>query len=51
MHDHHYLDAEGMPSRHRTIQVIEALVDDVDRVRVGQACAPLRWPSVTGIDE
>jgi hypothetical protein len=31
VHDHHYLDARGMPSRHETLQVIEATVDGLDR--------------------
>jgi len=32
LHDHHYLGADGLPVRHRVIQVIEAIVDGVDRV-------------------
>jgi hypothetical protein len=32
LHDHHYLGRDGVPARHRTIQVIEALADGVDRV-------------------
>jgi hypothetical protein len=32
LHDHHYLGPDGLPARHRTIQVIEALVDDLDRI-------------------
>lgn len=32
LHDHHYLGPDGLPARHRVIQVIEALVDGVDRV-------------------
>jgi hypothetical protein len=55
LHDHHYLDADGMPSRHRTIQVIESLVDDLDRVpyrtdtnavtiEVGMGCNGLAGP-------
>jgi hypothetical protein len=31
LHDHHYLGPDGMPARHRVIQVIEAIADDVDR--------------------
>lgn len=27
VHEHHYLGPDGLPSRHRTLQVIEALVD------------------------
>ena len=32
LHDHHYLGQDGLPVRHRVIQVIEAIVDGVDRV-------------------
>jgi hypothetical protein len=32
LHDHHYLGPDGLPQRHRVIQVIEAIVDGVDRV-------------------
>jgi hypothetical protein len=32
LHDHHYLGPDGLPVRHRVIQVIEALVDGLDRV-------------------
>src|SRR6201997_153694 len=32
LHDHHYLGPDGLPVRHRVIQVIEALADGVDRV-------------------
>jgi len=32
LHDHHYLGPDGLPERHRVIHVVEALVDDVDRV-------------------
>jgi hypothetical protein len=32
LHDHHYLGPDGLPVRHRVIQVIEAIVDGVDRV-------------------
>jgi hypothetical protein len=31
VHDHHYLDAHGVPYRHETLQVIEATVDGLDR--------------------
>lgn len=31
VHEHHYLGADGLPSRHRTLQVIEALVDGLSR--------------------
>jgi hypothetical protein len=33
LHDHHYLGSDGLPARHRTLQVVEALTDGVDRVR------------------
>jgi hypothetical protein len=32
LHDHHYLGPDGLPVRHRVIQVIEALADGVDRM-------------------
>jgi hypothetical protein len=32
LHDHHYLGPDGLPVRHRVIHVIEALVDELDRV-------------------
>lgn len=32
LHDHHYLGPDGLPERHRVIQVIEAIVDGVDRL-------------------
>jgi hypothetical protein len=32
LHDHHYLGPDGLPVKHRVIQVIEAIVDGVDRV-------------------
>jgi hypothetical protein len=55
MHDHHYLGPDGFPARHRTIQVIEALADGVDRipyradttavsVEIGQGCSGLSGP-------
>lgn len=31
VHEHHYLGADGLPSKHRTLQVIEALVDGLAR--------------------
>jgi hypothetical protein len=34
MHDHHYLGPDGMPVKHRVIHVIEAIVDDVDRIPI-----------------
>jgi len=34
MHDHHYVGPDGMPVKHRVIQVIEAIVDDVDRIPI-----------------
>ena len=32
LHDHHYLGPDGLPAKHRVIQVIEAIADDVDRI-------------------
>jgi len=32
LHDHHYLGPDGLPQRHRVIQLIEAIVDGVDRL-------------------
>jgi hypothetical protein len=32
LHDHHYVGPDGLPVKHRVIQVIEAIVDGVDRV-------------------
>jgi hypothetical protein len=32
LHDHHYVGPDGLPAKHRVIQVIEAIVDGVDRV-------------------
>ncbi len=32
LHDHHYLGPDGRPAKHRVIQVIEAMVDNVDRI-------------------
>jgi hypothetical protein len=34
LHDHHYLGPDGMPVKHRVIHVIEALVDDLDRIAI-----------------
>jgi hypothetical protein len=34
LHDHHYLGPDGMPAKHRVINVIEAIADGVDRVPV-----------------
>jgi len=34
LHDHHYLGPDGMPIRHRVIHVIEAIVDNVDRIPI-----------------
>jgi len=34
LHDHHYLGPDGMPARHRVIQVIEAIADNVDRIPI-----------------
>jgi hypothetical protein len=34
LHDHHYLGSDGMPVKHRVIHVIEALVDNVDRLPI-----------------
>ena len=34
LHDHHYVGPDGMPVKHRVIQVIEAIVDDVDRIPI-----------------
>jgi hypothetical protein len=31
LHDHHYVGPDGMPVKHRVIQVIEAITDGVDR--------------------
>jgi hypothetical protein len=33
LHDHHYLGSDGLPARHRVIQVIESLVDGLDRMQ------------------
>ena len=34
LHDHHYVGPDGMPVKHRVIHVIEAIVDDVDRIPI-----------------
>jgi hypothetical protein len=55
LHDHHYLGADGMPERQRTLHVIEAIVDGVDRIpfrfdsddmalEVGQGCRGVSGP-------
>jgi len=55
LHDHHYLGPDGQPDQHRTIHVIEAIVDGLDRypyradtnaltVEVGQGCDGLVGP-------
>jgi hypothetical protein len=52
LHDHVWVGAEGLPSRTRTLQVIEAIVDGLDRIpylydtkaltlEVGQGCTDL----------
>jgi hypothetical protein len=55
LHDHHYLGPDGFPARHRTLHVIEALADGLDRVpcradtnalsiEVGQGCEAVDGP-------
>ncbi len=55
LHDHHYLGADGMPDRQRTLHVIEAIVDGLDRIpfrfdsddltlEVGQGCRAASGP-------
>lgn len=55
LHDHHYLGADGMPQRQRTLHVIEAIADGVDRIPfrfdsdelsldVGQGCRAISGP-------
>ncbi len=55
LHDHHYLGADGMPDRQRTLHVIEAIADVVDRIpfrfdsddldlAVGQGCSGVTGP-------
>jgi len=62
LHDHHYLGPDGMPVRHRVIQVIEAIADDVDRfpiradtnaltIEVGQGFSGLAGPVYEPIEE
>jgi hypothetical protein len=62
LHDHHYLGPDGRPERHRVIHVVEALVDDVDRlpyradtnaltVEVGQGFSGLAGPFYQPITE
>jgi hypothetical protein len=52
LHDHVYVGADGMPARARTLQVIEAIADGLDRIpylydtkaltlEVGQGCTEL----------
>ena len=62
LHDHHYLGPERLPVKHRVIQVIEAVVDDVDRfpiradtnavtIEVGQGFSGLAGPVYQPIAE
>jgi hypothetical protein len=62
LHDHHYLGPDGMPVKHRVIQVIEAIMDDVDRfsiradtnaitIEVGQGFSGLAGPVYQPIAE
>ena len=62
LHDHHYVGPDGMPVKHRVIQVIEAIVDDVDRIpiradtnaltiEVGQGFSGLAGPEYRPIAE
>lgn len=55
LHDHHYLGADGRPARQRTLQVIEAMTDGLDRIpfrfdstsltlELGQGCRGLSGP-------
>jgi hypothetical protein len=55
LHEHHYLGRDCLPSRHRTLQVIQALEDGLDRypyrfdtdavtVEVGQGCRGVAKP-------
>ena len=55
LHDHHQVGPEGLPTRTRTLQVIEAIVDGLDRIpyiydtnaltlEVGQGCKDLTGP-------
>jgi hypothetical protein len=55
VHEHHYVGEDGLPLRHRTLQVIEATVDNLDRyhyrfdtdaltVEVGQGCREISGP-------
>jgi hypothetical protein len=32
LHDHHYIGPDGLPIRHRTLQIIEATVSGLDRI-------------------
>jgi hypothetical protein len=55
LHDHHQVGPDGLPTRTRTLQVIEAIVDGLDRIpyiydtnaltlEVGQGCKDLTGP-------
>jgi len=55
LHDHHYLGASGLPARQRTLHVIEAITDGLDRIpfrfdsdslrlQVGQGCSGVSGP-------
>lgn len=55
LHDHHEVGRDGLPTRTRTLQVIESIVEDLDRVpyiydtnaltlEVGQGCKDLSGP-------
>lgn len=55
LHDHHYLGADGLPARQRTLHVIEAMVDGLDHIpfrfdspdlklEVGQGCSCVSGP-------
>jgi hypothetical protein len=55
LHDHHFLGRDGLPVRHRTLQVIEAITDGLDRmayradtnavsVEVGPGCSEVSGP-------
>ena len=55
LHDHHYIGPDGLPARHRTLQIIEATVSGLDRVayradtnavsvEVGHGCKELSGP-------
>src|SRR6266705_231829 len=55
LHDHHYVGADGLPARQRTLHVIEAIVEGLDRIpfrfdsprltlEVGQGCSGVSGP-------